>query len=984
LKTGKFTHQQQEEQLWIPILGSIILCMLLAPVFSYAQSAFYRYSDINNIRSNELIKGISKDKEGFVWLATDQGVLRYDGEETVLFFKELPSPYTKKFIKRSNGQFLVLTDQGIKEIIQNRDTTYFRPMQLNGKPFDQPLNFPKSIFEDKEGNLWIGEINAVVKISDKGLKRYFLGPDYQSISYHRTFSFTEDAFGHLWIAPFHGRLLSYNQAADRLEDVAIDYPVSDVTCILTVKGDYLLIGGKEGLLKLKVDSDKKILGKEFFAGLKNISTAYGLENEVYVGTWDNGLYIGKANEQAYHFNRVNELPFNDILDFHYDEQHHELWVTGSENIGLLKPSLLKPVGEIGNYRVESLSLDSSGSLYFSTGSQVFKMLPDKQEDPQEIISSKTTYFDRILAEDDKLWIGDAFGGISCFNLSDGTKQLVRDTTGGPVSYIFNDHAGNKWFAGIKDGLVRINPSGKEKTFSEIRNSVVVKAAPDGRIFCGAEGRDSLLYLHNEAEDEFSLLKIKYDFNASPSLKVADMAFDTLTNLLLATNEGLIRLRKEADQYIAERVELKGIDVNEPLKAIALTKDNIWLAYSHALAVYHQGQVVLFTRENGLPSRVLKERCFLFEDGQLFVATAKGLAQVDLNGLTYKPTPKPIFKGIFVNGEKYHFSDSKHISFPYGSRIQLEYVSPSYPSHHKLYQTRLSGMEENWSEPTLNSSMSVLGFSEGDYALEVRARDAGNFWSEPLLLKFNIASPWFKSWWAISLFIFGGIGLVLVSVKVYHFHLINQKKKLQRIIEERTKEINLQKNEIIDQKNKIIQQKEELIEKNNAVFKSQQALSEADLNYLHLKEKQLQDQIEYRNKQITTHTLNIIQKNEMLEELRNQLETIVKTPDGVSVHQLRKMLKTIDESFRLDKDWDEFKLYFEQIYTGFYAKLKVNYPELTNQELRHCALIRLNLSNNECASILGISPNSIKVSRSRLRKKLNLENNHNLTDFVMGI
>jgi AraC family chitin signaling transcriptional activator len=279
---------------------------------------------------------------------------------------------------------------------------------------------------------------------------------------------------------------------------------------------------------------------------------------------------------------------------------------------------------------------------------------------------------------------------------------------------------------------------------------------------------------------------------------------------------------------------------------------------------------------------------------------------------------------------------------------------------------------------------VLGFSEGTYSLLVRARDNNYLWSEPLLLTFAISSPWYKSWWAIAFFGCSGILLITASVKIYHFHLTRQKKKLQRIIEERTKEINLQQHEIIEQKNKLIQQKEELIEKNNAVFKSQQALSEADLNYLHLKGKQLQDQIEYRNKQITTHTLNIIQKNEMLKALRSQIEAVMKSPEGASQQELKKMLKIIDESYRLDKDWDDFKLYFEQIHSGFYAKIKMIYPNLTTQELRHCALIRLNLTNNECASILGIATNSIKVTRNRLRKKLNLQENQSLTDFVMNI
>jgi DNA-binding CsgD family transcriptional regulator len=160
--------------------------------------------------------------------------------------------------------------------------------------------------------------------------------------------------------------------------------------------------------------------------------------------------------------------------------------------------------------------------------------------------------------------------------------------------------------------------------------------------------------------------------------------------------------------------------------------------------------------------------------------------------------------------------------------------------------------------------------------------------------------------------------------------------------------------------------------------------EADMNYLQLKEKQLQDEIEYKNKQITTHALNILQKNETLKHLRGQLDDIVKNSHKISISEIRKTMKIIDESFRLDKDWEDFKFYFEQIHTGFYSRLNLNYPDLTPLELRHCALIRLNLNLSECASILGISNDSIKVSRTRLRKKLKLNPNQSLTEFVMGI
>lgn len=962
-----------------------IFNILLFQLPASAQSGHYKYYDINKIHSNEVIKGISKDERGFMWLASDQGVLRFDGNETTLFYKDLQSAFTKKFLMRKNGQFLVLTDSGIKEIVQRKDTSYFQDILVNGAPLTQPLYYPKSIFEDQEGNLWIGESNAVVKISENGFKRFFLGADYNSISYHRSFSFAEDAFGNLWIAPFNGRLLAYNKQEDELEDVAIPYPVTDVTCIFVLQGDYLLIGGKEGLLRLKIDSNKAILENEFIGGPENISTAFALGNEVYVGTWENGLFYSKIDKNIPDFTKVEDLPFSDILDFYYDEGNEEIWLAGSENIGLLKPTLINPIGQVGRYRAESLTLDGNGNLYYSTGSQIFSMEPEQQAAPVQIYASKATYFDRILAEDDKLWIGDAFGGISYYDLYRKSVHYLRDSTGPgtPVTYILRDRSGNKWFAGLPE-LVKVNTAAETKAYNGVKNAVVIKESAGGQLYCGGQGKDSLLYLFDASRDEFSVLKLHFNFEASPGIRVEDIDFDSLGTPWLATTEGLLKVKKNNGGYEAERVNLKGIDISESLKSIAIVNDKIWLASSRALVLYQPDETISYTRENGLPSRVLKERSFLIHDNALYVATAKGLARINLQNQFLQTTARPLFKAVMVNGEKQTLAEEGgKIVFPYGSRVQADFVSLSYPGYNILYQTQVEGLESSWSEATPNSSISVLGFPEGTYTMKIRARDTGYLWSEPLQFSFVVATPWFKTWWAFLLFLLIALVLIFVTVRVYHYHLIRQKVKLQAIIEERTKEINAQKNEIIEQKNKLIRQKEELIEKNNAVFQSQKALSEADLNYLHLKEKQLQDQIEYRNKQITTHTLNIIQKNEMLKDLRDELESIIKTPDGVSHNQLRKMQKLIDESFRLDKDWEEFKLYFEQIYTGFYAKLKINYPDLTNQELRHCALIRLNLSNTECASILGISPNSVKVTRTRLRKKLNLQN-HSLTDFVMGI
>ena len=99
-------------------------------------------------------------------------------------------------------------------------------------------------------------------------------------------------------------------------------------------------------------------------------------------------------------------------------------------------------------------------------------------------------------------------------------------------------------------------------------------------------------------------------------------------------------------------------------------------------------------------------------------------------------------------------------------------------------------------------------------------------------------------------------------------------------------------------------------------------------------------------------------------------------------ELKDINKELELALKKDKKWEEFKLYFEQVYTGFYSKLKLNYPELTSNDLRHCALTRLNLSLEESGTLLGISPESVRMSRFRIQKKMQLSSQQAFVEFLM--
>ncbi|MBC7921361.1 MAG: tetratricopeptide repeat protein [Ferruginibacter sp.] len=177
----------------------------------------------------------------------------------------------------------------------------------------------------------------------------------------------------------------------------------------------------------------------------------------------------------------------------------------------------------------------------------------------------------------------------------------------------------------------------------------------------------------------------------------------------------------------------------------------------------------------------------------------------------------------------------------------------------------------------------------------------------------------------------------------------------------------------------------LAEKSRQVLLAQHALAEAELAAGQREARQLQRELESRSKALTTHTLNLIQKNGIMEEIRETVSVALKSPRrDENTPLLGRLIKLIDYSFNLDQDWDEFKMYFEQVHQNFFVKLKAEHPDLNPGEMRLCALVRLNMNLKECATLLSVSPDSVKTARHRLRKKLRLSEEQNLVDYLLTI
>lgn len=146
----------------------------------------------------------------------------------------------------------------------------------------------------------------------------------------------------------------------------------------------------------------------------------------------------------------------------------------------------------------------------------------------------------------------------------------------------------------------------------------------------------------------------------------------------------------------------------------------------------------------------------------------------------------------------------------------------------------------------------------------------------------------------------------------------------------------------------------------------------------LKEQQLHNELEFKESQLSAVTFQMLQKNELLRELKDRLE------QEKGFTQENPLNKIIHKGLSHDKEWNQFNSSFESINKNFYARLKQAYPEISPNDLKLCALIKMGLSIKEMADILNISADRVKTARYRLRKKLQLNSEDNLTDFILHL
>ena len=147
-------------------------------------------------------------------------------------------------------------------------------------------------------------------------------------------------------------------------------------------------------------------------------------------------------------------------------------------------------------------------------------------------------------------------------------------------------------------------------------------------------------------------------------------------------------------------------------------------------------------------------------------------------------------------------------------------------------------------------------------------------------------------------------------------------------------------------------------------------------------EKIEAELDFKKKELTTHALHLAKKNEVLEALKQKAQELKQSEENTKGYT--QLIRTIDFDLQDDNNWENFAKYFEEVHKDFNGNVKRKYPEVTSNELRLLALLKMNLSSKEIANILNISQEGIKKARYRLRKKLDITKEESLQDMVMTL
>lgn len=925
---------------------------------------------------------IDQDENGIMYFGNNSGLLTFDSQSWRLY------PVPNRSIVRS----VAVSTDGKIYIGCFNDFGFFAPDSRGELVYTSLLNKVPVEYRDF-GEVWnimfykngiiFHSYNAVFFLFDQTIT---------IISYNRDLHFSFNVNEEYYVKENgRGILKLIDSGLDIVEhsDFFADIVISSI--IPYNKDGLLIFTREEGIFVLESDGVRSFETEwQDFFKKHQIYCARAIADEYFIlGTVQNGvLIIDKKGKLIQHLNRNRGLQNNTILSLFTDHSDN-LWMGLDNGIDFVMTSsplsYIAHESEVGaayvvTHKGPDLYIGTNQGLYLTKWPQV------------PCLASSVTDFHFVQGSQGQVWALKNIKDNILVGHDKGTFYIERSnfvnlsTVQGGWNFIEVPAEPGIIIEGTYTGLLKyyLEKQNNRSTwkfdrmiagFSESCRQI--QFDQKGYLWVGhgyrgvyrlklSDGLDSITEIRHYAEG--TGLPSSYQLNVLKFNK----------EVIVSSNNGIFSYNYEKDSFERNK-DLSDLFDNKNVQSLIEDQSgNIWYFSVEEVGILksnYDGSYSKITKPfNPIHNKLIAtyEHVYSIDRSNILFSTEEGVIHFDPN---FKKDYKEAF-GVAIRKVEILPNTLLYGGYPSGSTpveirfkdngLRFAYSALTYEfSKNNEYSIMLEGFDKDWTEWSLSAEKEYTNLQDGEYRFRVRGRNIYGYENESEPFVFLILPPWYRSTLAYLLYILLFIILIIISVRI----VIRKIEKEKHSLHEKQK---------ADLKAREKLYAEEALKAEQEIIKLQNEKLEAENQKNHT-------ELESKTKELASVAMQITYKNELLNSIKQKLIRVSSQMiHQESKKQVNELIKTLEKEIITQDEWERFEVHFDQVHEDFMKKLRHNYTELTPKDLRLCAYLRMNLSSKEVAPLLNISVRGVEISRYRLRKKMGLPRDTNLTDFMMKL
>lgn len=817
----------------VKTLNFLICFCFVHSLYPQSQITFRQLSVKEGLSQNSTVS-ITQDSTGYLWIATQDGLNKYDGRQFNILpyaFVDITKPdYSNlgKVYTDRKGEIWIIPQSKIP-LKLNRETGIFEPLPI--------VDDVSIIFQDYDFNIWFGTYTNglfVLKQNESIPQQVIATKDIKETVY----SITQDKYGNLLLAK-DAELVLYNPKTRKLTKTTpktiygkpIFTNFSDI--VFDKNGTQWVSTFGDGLyFKMEKDSAYQRIGQPDFTDplpfdLNITDLHFDKKNQLWIATYGRGLYMVDFKQQRIsHFNVEENNPkalhYNDVLCI-YEDYSGTLWF-GTDGAGIsYYDEYLEKFNSLTNYQTpENINIDVARALAVDQNNAVWVGTSGKgltryepatnswQSFKSEDLSENKIKSDRIMSllvdADNSLWIGSQGDGLSILEPQGRFMHYATDTeislSAETIWDIFTDNEDGFWLATREQGLIQFH---KEKgELKKYKTQTEAKSGPPGNnIRVIAKGKNETLWLGTEEEgiasfdpvfETFTWYQYSAGTNSITSNNIKSLYEDSNGVLWIGTNgSGLSAFDTNQNKFYSFTTE-DGLANNVIYGILPDEKQNLWLSSNKGITKFTPGkslenlpEIVNYANYDGLATEFNTGAYHKDKSGNLYFGGLEGYYWFKPDQLQEnKVLPKTTITNLEVFNESRALVQNLGLDYNENTlTFTFSSLQFSLPEKNQ-YQYRLLNYDKDWVKAGNANFARYSQLPSAEYEFQVKSSNYDGIWNEvPVSYKFSIRSPWYLTTLAKSIYLL----LLLAAIYSFYSYLkwrLNMRLNLQLQQEEATR------------------------------------------------------------------------------------------------------------------------------------------------------------------------------------------------------